>query len=144
MTQRYCGSESHSWGSRPLPSSAFSSLYFCPLLFSFLTVYHARIIPCRQHPWSNLHRHGSLVYVRLTVCNTLLQELIKPDRRSSVYGVTWLQVYSYYNSHCSRDRWPLKSFVSSGSPRAMSWDLNKAFAGRFFDVYIFEASLFNT
>ncbi|KAN0130236.1 hypothetical protein V8E53_011993 [Lactarius tabidus] len=27
---------------------------------------------------------------------------------SIVYGVTLLQVYSYYNSHCSRDRWPLK------------------------------------
>jgi len=23
-----------------------------------------------------------------------------------------LQVYSYYNTHCSRDRWPLKSFVA--------------------------------
>ncbi|KAH9014431.1 hypothetical protein EDB84DRAFT_1529462, partial [Lactarius hengduanensis] len=31
---------------------------------------------------------------------------------SIIYGVTWSQVYSYYNSHCSRDRWPLKSFVS--------------------------------
>ncbi|KAF8266659.1 hypothetical protein EI94DRAFT_168474 [Lactarius quietus] len=29
-----------------------------------------------------------------------------------VYGVTWLQVYSYYNSHCSRDRWPLRTFVA--------------------------------
>ncbi|KAH9028441.1 hypothetical protein EDB83DRAFT_1900520 [Lactarius deliciosus] len=31
---------------------------------------------------------------------------------SIVYGVTWLQVYSYYNSHSSKDRWPLKSFVA--------------------------------
>ncbi|KAI9440975.1 hypothetical protein H4582DRAFT_1511481 [Lactarius indigo] len=31
---------------------------------------------------------------------------------SIIYGVTWVQVYSYYNSHCSRDRWPLKSFVA--------------------------------
>ncbi|KAI9437247.1 hypothetical protein H4582DRAFT_336098 [Lactarius indigo] len=31
---------------------------------------------------------------------------------SIIYGVTWLQVYSYYDSHCSRDRWPLKSFVA--------------------------------
>ncbi|KAH9173677.1 hypothetical protein EDB89DRAFT_683160 [Lactarius sanguifluus] len=38
--------------------------------------------------------------------------LIAPDRPSSVYGITWLQVYSYYNGHCSRDRWPLKSFVA--------------------------------
>ncbi|KAI9435944.1 hypothetical protein H4582DRAFT_490993 [Lactarius indigo] len=31
---------------------------------------------------------------------------------SILYGVTWSQVYSYYNIHCSRDRWPLKSFVA--------------------------------
>ncbi|KAI9459719.1 hypothetical protein BJY52DRAFT_357546 [Lactarius psammicola] len=31
---------------------------------------------------------------------------------SIVYGVTWLQVYSYYNGHCSKDRWPLKSLVA--------------------------------
>ncbi|KAI9437244.1 hypothetical protein H4582DRAFT_336171 [Lactarius indigo] len=31
---------------------------------------------------------------------------------SILYGVTWSQVYSYYSSHCSRDRWPLKSFVA--------------------------------
>ncbi|KAH8993025.1 hypothetical protein EDB92DRAFT_1856377 [Lactarius akahatsu] len=40
-------------------------------------------------------------------------DLIEPDRPSSIYGVTWLQVYSYYNSHCSRDRWPLKFFASA-------------------------------
>ncbi|KAH8976872.1 hypothetical protein EDB92DRAFT_1043198 [Lactarius akahatsu] len=31
---------------------------------------------------------------------------------SSLYGVTWLQVYSYYSGRCSRDRWPLKCFVA--------------------------------
>ncbi|KAH9056709.1 hypothetical protein EDB87DRAFT_1194003 [Lactarius vividus] len=31
---------------------------------------------------------------------------------SIVYGVTWLQVYSYCSSYCSKDRWPLKSFVA--------------------------------
>jgi len=31
---------------------------------------------------------------------------------SIIYGITWLQVYSYYNSHCSRDRWPLRTFVA--------------------------------
>ncbi|KAH9040986.1 hypothetical protein EDB85DRAFT_1923288 [Lactarius pseudohatsudake] len=31
---------------------------------------------------------------------------------SIVYGITWLQVYSYYSDHCSRDQWPLKSFVA--------------------------------
>ncbi|KAH8993030.1 hypothetical protein EDB92DRAFT_526204 [Lactarius akahatsu] len=31
---------------------------------------------------------------------------------SSLYGVTWLQVYSYYSGHCSRDWWPLKCFVA--------------------------------
>jgi len=31
---------------------------------------------------------------------------------SILYGVTWLQVYSYYSSHCSRDRWHLKSLVA--------------------------------
>ncbi|KAH8983443.1 hypothetical protein EDB92DRAFT_1890617 [Lactarius akahatsu] len=31
---------------------------------------------------------------------------------SIIYGITWSQVYSYYNSHCSRDRWPLKFFVA--------------------------------
>ncbi|KAH8999885.1 hypothetical protein EDB86DRAFT_2828165 [Lactarius hatsudake] len=38
--------------------------------------------------------------------------LIAAVLSSIIYGVTWLQVYSYYNSHCSRDRWPLKSFVA--------------------------------
>ncbi|KAH9019279.1 hypothetical protein EDB84DRAFT_1517455 [Lactarius hengduanensis] len=31
---------------------------------------------------------------------------------SIIYGVTWMQVYSYYNTHSSGDRWPLKSFVA--------------------------------
>ncbi|KAH8983452.1 hypothetical protein EDB92DRAFT_1819479 [Lactarius akahatsu] len=39
--------------------------------------------------------------------------LIAAILSSIIYGVTWLQVYSYYNSHSSRDRWPLKSFGSS-------------------------------
>ncbi len=100
-------------GNRPLPSPAFSPLPLLSILIlSFLTfICYARINPCAQHPWGVVHRHGPLVYVRLTVCNTLLQDLIEPDWPSSIYGVTWLQVYSYYNSHCSRDRWPLKSFV---------------------------------
>ncbi|KAH9021675.1 hypothetical protein EDB83DRAFT_2527669 [Lactarius deliciosus] len=38
--------------------------------------------------------------------------LIAAVLSSIIYGVTWLQVYSYYNSHCSRDRWSLKSFVA--------------------------------
>ncbi|KAH9040334.1 hypothetical protein EDB83DRAFT_2318382 [Lactarius deliciosus] len=39
-------------------------------------------------------------------------DLIEPNPSSSLYGVTWLQVYYYYNDHCSRDRWPLKFFVA--------------------------------
>ncbi|KAH8992983.1 hypothetical protein EDB92DRAFT_1815750 [Lactarius akahatsu] len=56
---------------------------------------------------------GLIVVYRLRplVYNPLEQRLIEPDRPSSVYGVTWLQVYSYYNTHSSRDRWPVKSFV---------------------------------
>ncbi|KAH9166647.1 hypothetical protein EDB89DRAFT_1910496 [Lactarius sanguifluus] len=42
--------------------------------------------------------------------NTLGALFIGTVLSSLIYGVTWLQVYSYYNSHCSRDRWPLKSF----------------------------------
>ncbi|KAH9164263.1 hypothetical protein EDB89DRAFT_438295 [Lactarius sanguifluus] len=38
--------------------------------------------------------------------------LIATVLSSIIYGVTWSQVYSYYNSHCSRDRWPLRSFVA--------------------------------
>ena len=51
----------------------------------------------------------------VAVCNTLSQDLIEPepDRPFSVYGVTWLQVYSYYDRYSSRDLWPLKSFVSA-------------------------------
>ena len=114
----------------------FSYIFLPTHVLSPLIAYHARIIPCGQHPWSNVHRRGSLVYVRLTVCNTSLQGLIKPDWQSSTYGVTWLQVYSYYDIHCSRDRWPLKFFVSSGSPHAMSWDHNKLMQVAFL-MYIF-------
>ncbi|KAH9021678.1 hypothetical protein EDB83DRAFT_2430898 [Lactarius deliciosus] len=38
--------------------------------------------------------------------------LIATVLSSIIYGVTWSQVYSYYNSHSSRDRWPLRSFVA--------------------------------
>ncbi|KAF8266416.1 hypothetical protein EI94DRAFT_194350 [Lactarius quietus] len=31
---------------------------------------------------------------------------------SILHGVTWLQFYSYYSSHCSRDRWRLKFLVA--------------------------------
>ncbi|KAN0138629.1 hypothetical protein V8E53_003617 [Lactarius tabidus] len=48
----------------------------------------------------------------IPVDNTLGALFIGTVLASIVYGVTWLQVYSYYNSHCSRDRWPLKSFVA--------------------------------
>ncbi|KAI9453075.1 hypothetical protein BJY52DRAFT_864935 [Lactarius psammicola] len=44
--------------------------------------------------------------------NTLGALFIGTILSSMIYGVTWLQVYSYYNGHCSRDRWPLKSFVA--------------------------------
>ncbi|KAH9033529.1 hypothetical protein EDB85DRAFT_1112439 [Lactarius pseudohatsudake] len=44
--------------------------------------------------------------------NTLGALFIGTVLSSIVYGVTWLQVYSYCSSHCSRDRWPLKSFVA--------------------------------
>ncbi|KAI9448872.1 hypothetical protein BJY52DRAFT_296436 [Lactarius psammicola] len=44
--------------------------------------------------------------------NTLGAWFIGTILSSILYGVTWLQVYSYYNSHCSRDRWPLRSFVA--------------------------------
>ncbi|KAH9016371.1 hypothetical protein EDB83DRAFT_2438924, partial [Lactarius deliciosus] len=44
------------------------------------------------------HIHGALLVA------TVLSSII--------YGVTWSQVYSYYNSHSSRDRWPLRSFVA--------------------------------
>ncbi|KAI9435939.1 hypothetical protein H4582DRAFT_490911 [Lactarius indigo] len=38
--------------------------------------------------------------------------LIATILSSIIYGVTWSQVYSYYGNHCSKDRWPLKSFVA--------------------------------
>ncbi|KAH9037734.1 hypothetical protein EDB84DRAFT_1480127 [Lactarius hengduanensis] len=44
--------------------------------------------------------------------NTLGALFIGTVLSSIIYGVTWLQVYSYYNSHSSGDRWPLKSFVA--------------------------------
>ena len=67
--------------------------------------------------------------------------MIKPCRQSSIYGITLLQVYSYCNSHCSRDRWPLKSLVR---PRVLCYllsaqDLKRTLAGRSFVVCIFES-----
>ncbi|KAH9166640.1 hypothetical protein EDB89DRAFT_1910489 [Lactarius sanguifluus] len=48
----------------------------------------------------------------IPVDNTLGALFIGTILSSILYGVTWLQVYYYYNDHCSRDRWPLKSFVA--------------------------------
>ncbi|KAH8978924.1 hypothetical protein EDB92DRAFT_1906971 [Lactarius akahatsu] len=44
--------------------------------------------------------------------NTLGALFIGTVLSSIVYGVIWLQVYSNCSSHCSRDRWPLKSVVA--------------------------------
>ena len=104
--QLYCESSN-----RLLPSPVSSPPSLLQLLFSLLTFFHARINPCEQHPWGVANWHDYLVYVRLTVCNALSQDLTGPNRPSSIYGITWLQVYSYYTTRCSRDRWPLKSFV---------------------------------
>ncbi|KAH8997075.1 hypothetical protein EDB86DRAFT_922643 [Lactarius hatsudake] len=48
----------------------------------------------------------------IPVDNTLGTLFIGTVLSSILYGVTWLQVYYYYNDHCSRDRWPLKSLVA--------------------------------
>ncbi|KAH9029785.1 hypothetical protein EDB83DRAFT_1859665 [Lactarius deliciosus] len=48
----------------------------------------------------------------IPVDNTLGALFIGTVLSSIIYGVTWLQVYSYYNTHSSGDRWPLKSFVA--------------------------------
>ncbi|KAH9036629.1 hypothetical protein EDB85DRAFT_2273658 [Lactarius pseudohatsudake] len=48
----------------------------------------------------------------IPVHNTLGAFFIGTILSSTIYGITWLQVYSYYNNHSSRDRWPLKSFVA--------------------------------
>ncbi|KAI9440960.1 hypothetical protein H4582DRAFT_1940504 [Lactarius indigo] len=53
----------------------------------------------------------------IPVDNTRGAMLIGAVLSSIIYGVTWLQVYSYYSGHCSRDQWPLKSFVTSSSTR---------------------------
>jgi len=47
-----------------------------------------------------------------SVDETLGALLIATILSSIVYGITLLQVYSYYNSHSSSDRWPLKCFVA--------------------------------
>ncbi|KAH9028802.1 hypothetical protein EDB84DRAFT_1497581 [Lactarius hengduanensis] len=49
----------------------------------------------------------------IPVDNTLGALFIGNFLSSILYGVTWLQVYSYYSGRCSRDRWPLKCFVAS-------------------------------
>ncbi|KAH9054122.1 hypothetical protein EDB87DRAFT_138580 [Lactarius vividus] len=54
---------------------------------------------------SNLRRRNELAYKSW-------QRPLSTVLQVGIYGVTWSQVYSYYNSHCSRDRWPLKSFVA--------------------------------
>ncbi|KAI9440957.1 hypothetical protein H4582DRAFT_1508486 [Lactarius indigo] len=48
----------------------------------------------------------------IPVDNTLGALFIGTVLSSIIYGVTWLQVYSYFNGRCSQDRWPLKSFVA--------------------------------
>ncbi|KAH9069420.1 hypothetical protein EDB83DRAFT_2674434 [Lactarius deliciosus] len=50
----------------------------------------------------------------IPVDNTLGALFIGTVLSSIVYGVTWLQVHSYYSAsgHSSKDRWPLKSFVA--------------------------------
>ncbi|KAI9440931.1 hypothetical protein H4582DRAFT_2128006, partial [Lactarius indigo] len=48
----------------------------------------------------------------IPVDNTLGALFIGTVLSSIIYGVTWLQVYSYFNGHCSQDRWPLKSFFA--------------------------------
>ncbi|KAH9056774.1 hypothetical protein EDB87DRAFT_1170809 [Lactarius vividus] len=48
----------------------------------------------------------------IPVDNTLGALFIGTVLSSIVYGVTWLQVYSYYSGHSSEDLWPLKSFVA--------------------------------
>lgn len=53
-----------------------------------------------------------LIPVKITVGNTIGSLFIGTVLSSIIYGVTWLQVYSYFISHCSRDRWPLRSFVA--------------------------------
>jgi hypothetical protein len=123
---------------RLLPPSTFSPLSFPQFLFSLDLFRHARIDPRKQHPRGVAHRHDPLVYVRLTVYHTPSQDLTEPDWPSSIYGVTLLQVYSYFNSYCSRDRWPLKSFVRAPT-FTHAQDVNEAVSGRFFDVHISES-----
>ncbi|KAN0130222.1 hypothetical protein V8E53_011979, partial [Lactarius tabidus] len=63
----------------------------------------------------------------IPVDNTLGSLFIGTVLSSIVYGVTLLQVYSYYNSHCSRDRWPLNIIVAS-SPTRLVDTVNLVFA----------------
>jgi hypothetical protein len=48
----------------------------------------------------------------IPVDNTLGVLFIGTVFSAVLYGITVLQVYSYCNSHCSGDKWPLKSFVA--------------------------------
>ncbi|KAI9440982.1 hypothetical protein H4582DRAFT_1940728 [Lactarius indigo] len=48
----------------------------------------------------------------IPVNNTLGALFIGTTLSSVIYGVTWLQVYSYFNRLRSRDQWPLKLFVA--------------------------------
>jgi hypothetical protein len=85
----------------------------------------------------------SSMCVRL-ITGYLSQDLIEPDRLSSIYGITWLQVYSYYNSHSSRDRWPLKFFVSSHVLCPMLGVLSTPLQVAFLMYTFSKASLSNT
>ncbi|KAH9045813.1 hypothetical protein EDB84DRAFT_1674369 [Lactarius hengduanensis] len=79
---------------RPSPLSLLSTLILT-LLLSFLTTSPVFAMPAL-----------------IPVHNTLGALFIGTVLSSIIYGVTWLQVYSYYSSHSSRDRWQFKSFVA--------------------------------
>ncbi|KAF8257346.1 hypothetical protein EI94DRAFT_1759082 [Lactarius quietus] len=78
------------------------------------------LIDCSHRPPFPLFRYYStysLTYpfsmpALIPVDNTLGALLIGTILSSIIYGVTLLQVYSYYSNHCSRDQWPLKCFVA--------------------------------
>ncbi|KAI9435952.1 hypothetical protein H4582DRAFT_491888 [Lactarius indigo] len=84
-------------------SSSFNS---CPNLCRRLDLTHDR------RPLSTALRVVPTMPASVAVDNVHGALFIATVLSSIIYGVTWLQVYSYYDSHCSRDRWPLKSFVA--------------------------------
>ncbi|KAH8997128.1 hypothetical protein EDB86DRAFT_927621 [Lactarius hatsudake] len=88
-------------GNLPHPSVAFS-----PPLFLWPGLWFKFSLPL---PLSWLL---STMPALIPVDNTYGALLIGCVLSSIVYGVTWLQVYSYYNGHSSKDRWPLKYFVA--------------------------------